>query len=1439
MKNAIRVWLLLTLGILAAHAQRDYSRLYINEIQVANIDQFVDPSYNYGGWVEFYNAGEEAVTLTSLYVSDRADSLKMFRLPSGVGSVPADGYKNIWFGHNNKGSDHYSPKATQQVSFNLNPEGGTIYISDPNGNLLMQQTYPAAVARCSYARRADGGEDWEYTYTPSPQATNNASQYAYKRLEAPVVSRDGGVVDNGTKVTFKVQIPAGCTLRYTTDGTAPTMTNGETSSTGQFTVTATTVYRFCLTRNGYLPSPVVTRSFIYKNHDYYLPVVSVVTNPKNLYDNTIGIYVQGTNGQQGNGPSSDPARNWNMDWDRPVNVELMVPEVNQEGKTSFLTYVNQETDMEICGGWSRSYGGGYTDGKNWQMKASFRLKTDKQYELQNSFDYSPFPHRPYNKYKAWQLRNGGNDTYARIKDQALHQMVIRSGFYIDCQDSRPAHVFFNGQYLGLLNIREPNNKHFSYGNYGIDLDDLDQFELAGNSYKQKVGDNKAWLELVALARELSSNPSEENYRRVRELLDVDEFVNYMAYEAYMGSNDWISNNNNVKGFRSRSDDGRFHLVLFDVDAAFSYDNMVNMLTNNNYNANVDDLFRYLIKYEPFKRQFITAYCLVNGSVLDPNRATDIVMDIYSNIQPALQFEGNNSSTSLANTIRQAHDGTRMTSLKNTYKLGNPCQLDLSTNLPSARLLINGQEVPYNAFSGKLFDSQDEGPVLTAKAPAGYRFAGWTKPAGAQQVSIIANGDQWNYYDKGSMDAVDWTAVDFNPASRNWSTGQAPMGYANSGKYIAMNSKTKLDYGTDANNKRPTYYFRKEFTLTKAPTSDEKYVLTYQVDDGCRIFLNGRLLTTYNCNADAKYSNYSITYEGDEPHKESVVIPNSELYAGKNVIAVDVHNNSGSSSDIFFGLTLSVTSDLADVVCMEENLRLNDYQQNGACQLKALFEPIADADERLAEGGAPIRINEVSAGNDIYVNDLHKKNDWIELYNTTDQDINLAGMYITDNTRKPTKWQVTPLEGSPEATIIPAHGTRIVWCDKLEPVSQLHAPFKLDNADGATVGIQAQDGSWSDALTYMAQPRWYTYGRFPNGGNHHELMSCPTIDASNRLAVADVDADAADRLTDSDITITLALAQGWNWTSHNMNESFGVGRFTAQAQTLRGQLTEFVNDPELGWQGQLQALDAATGYKLQMLAPIEVTLRGSLYDTQKAVELTEGWNWIACPLYNATELRTALANYEAAEGDCLVGMDAFALFEDGQWEGTLTQLEPGQGYLLRTSRSQSFCWNALSGAQARYRRYAPLAAENDSRWMLDIHAYPNVMAVVARLADGEPWADGEYQIGFFCGDECRGVATLVDGLLYANVHGVGGEALSVRLMNQEGTEYQGQQLQMQDQRLLGSRQNPYLLYFTQDGVSAPMAQGANESSPTYNLQGQQVGDDYRGLVISKGRKELRR
>ena len=107
-----------------------------------------------------------------------------------------------------------------------------------------------------------------------------------------------------------------------------------------------------------------------------------------------------------------------------------------------------------------------------------------------------------------------------MKDASIQQVVARSGLYVDYQAWQPVHVFINGSHYAVLNMREPNNKHHAYANYGIDTDEMDQFEVSPDSgYVQMVGTKDSFNHLL----ELSQNAEdEETYEKIRKMLDIDE-----------------------------------------------------------------------------------------------------------------------------------------------------------------------------------------------------------------------------------------------------------------------------------------------------------------------------------------------------------------------------------------------------------------------------------------------------------------------------------------------------------------------------------------------------------------------------------------------------------------------------------------------------------------------------------------------------------------------------------------------------------------------------------------------------------------------------------------------------------------------------------------------------------------------------------------------------
>ena len=1043
--------------------------LVINELMASNAGIVMSPATNFDSWIEVYNPGEEDVDLGGMYLSNDAENLKLWQLPSNIGKVPAKGFKVLWLGSNDILSTH--------APFKLDCDGDTIFLSDRQGELVISQDYPASISRSSYARTSDGGEDWGWTADVTPGESNVLSHFANTCLDAPEVSVGSCLFDNSFIVN--VTIPEGATLMYTTDGSLPMSTvegegTAKQSTTGKFNVSSTKSYVFRLFKDGYLPSAPVTRSYIKRDKNFTIPIISIVGDDRYFNDSMWGIDVKGTNGIPGNG--RDDAVNWNQPWDRPVNFSYISP----DGKMLF----NQDVNISVSGGWSRK-----------DAPRSFKLKSSKIFDGLNHLDYPFFPQKPYIRSKALLIRNGGNDNWCRFKDPSLTTMVQRSGIDLDVQSTVQVAEYVNGKFKGVLNLREPNNDKFVYANWGYDDEEIDAFE----NDEFKNGTAEAYNYLI----ELSGHINEEGvYDEVKTLLDIDEFTNYMAAELYLGNSDWP--NNNVKGYRSRND-GRFRFVLFDLDQVFNYycpmTSISTLETNSEFaNTPLVRLFKNLLGHDDYRKKFLDTFCLMGGSVFERQRVATMVNELADKWRPMLQLDGRNPDNT-ANEVKTKLD-SRLDVAFNQLQEYKPAQtkglkkqnVQLSADTDGAALLVNGLTVPYASFKGYLFP-----PVtLEAKAPAGYTFAGWKK-ASSSLTTILKYSSQWRFYDAGEAPSG-WQGTGFD--DRGWTPGKAPLGYSMNG--VA----TTVSYGNDSQKKHPTTYFRQSITLSKAPAADDIFVMNYQVDDGFVVYVNGREAGRVNMpSGTVRYDTFSQTYAGDTPMEGDIELPATLFHAGSNIVAVEVHNTSYTSSDLFWAATLQTTNSDAEpeIESYDPVISLPDDDR---VSLEAMFQPMSE-EERAADNIVPVRINEVSAANGIYVNEYFKRSDWVELYNTTDQPVDVDGMYLSDDPSDPQKYQIeAPFFTSEElwgftpyglenqgSTVIPPHGFLIVWCDNREALTQLHSSFKIA-AGGGNVLLTSSDESWSDQLTYTAMNEVQTVGRYPDGASDVYLMDVPTISKPN-------------------------------------------------------------------------------------------------------------------------------------------------------------------------------------------------------------------------------------------------------------------------------------------------------------------------------------------------------
>lgn len=166
------------------------------------------------------------------------------------------------------------------------------------------------------------------------------------------------------------------------------------------------------------------------------------------------------------------------------------------------------------------------------------------------------------------------------------------------------------------------------------------------------------------------------------------------------------------------------------------------------------------------------------------------------------------------------------------------------------------------------------------------------------ISLVETGSTWRYLDTDTV-AVDWMNLGFNDGP--WASGAAPLGYGDS-------QTTTISYGSDIYNKHPAAWFRQTFSLDAEPETLDELVLLLRCDDGAVVYLNGEEIHRRNMPSGTITEDTlaSVTVSGsDENLYFEVEVSPSALQSGENVVAVEVHQASSSSSDLTFDLSMAV------------------------------------------------------------------------------------------------------------------------------------------------------------------------------------------------------------------------------------------------------------------------------------------------------------------------------------------------------------------------------------------------------------------------------------------------------------------------------------------------------------------------------------------------------
>ena len=729
-----RIYFILT--ILATALTTQAQDLVINELMQSNIECIMDDIKEFpDSWVELYNPTDAAINLKDYKISNKNKVAKAWQLPDK--QVPAKGFVVIYCDKDEKGL---------HTNFRLESgKDGNLYLfkgDEVVDKLEKMAKMPAPDV--AYGRKTDGADEWGYQLTATPGKANTGDICEGNHiLGVPIFSDQGRVTTSNTTINLKLSLPEdapeGAVIRYTTDGSEPKASSPKYTST--IKITSTTAIRAKVFCNGWLSPMSTAQSYIFHPREMTTPIFSIQTDDKYLNDAAIGLFA--------NNNSKEDKKD--HDWRRPVNIEFFPA----EGEESAF---NQLGETRIQGGQSRS-----NALKSMVFYANKRFDPDHK---QFVYEFFPDQKSGVTKFKSFSLRDGGNDFGDLYFRDAIIQRTMASHTDLDWQACRTAVLYLNGEYMGMLNIRERSNADNVFSNYD-GLEDIDMVEISHekvNNVDQFIEELKEGTSDFYDAFKAFYSEKGHTKAEYEEWIDVDEYLSVMVMNLFYGNIDFPGNNFVL--WRPNDDDTKsglpkkFRVIVKDTDFGLglygrqnSY-NTIDLLYNpSNYpNDNwafsepATRLIKNMLENEDLRDMFIDKCCVFMGDFMNgtgTGETIDLIQeeameefvahrDKYNSgggwggwgwWQPDNREEINNKFNA-ARDWANGRPENFYQFIANKWNLGTAKALTINkTNKSDVEIVFNDIKLSGKVFDGKFF--KDRTITLSATAnEEGKEVLGW-------------------------------------------------------------------------------------------------------------------------------------------------------------------------------------------------------------------------------------------------------------------------------------------------------------------------------------------------------------------------------------------------------------------------------------------------------------------------------------------------------------------------------------------------------------------------------------------------------------------------------------------------------------------------------------------------------------------------------------------
>lgn len=736
---------------------------------------------NYYDWIELYNSGSAEADLSGWGLSDKTEEPYRYVFPEGTHI--ASGGRLLVYCDSNAAltNDRIAP-------FGLSASGETILLTDSNGNIAHTITFGALAANTSYGQYPDGSGKF-YTLECTPDKENKAPEGS-AAVRTPLFSDDSGFYDSSFSLTITAE--EGCTVYYTTDGSEPTadsqkyespitiedMTAAPNRLSKRTDITpdraeepkenvdkAAVIRAVAIDKEGRISDIITKTYFIGKTNSGYYPemkVVSLVTDPDNLFDYEKGIYCLGKVFEQENKNHSVPVwellANYSMrgrEWERPASFTLF-----DKGEK----ILEENVGIRIKGNYSRSL-----------AQKSFNIYTRKDYGTPE-FDYDFFSGtavkakngKPITTYEGLVLRNGGNDNTSAFFRDCINQSLITDRAFA-YQASTECVVFIDGEFWGLYQMLEKIDKSYIHEHFGIKKSDIAMIKN-GELEEGTDDDLRDWNELVKGVIE-----NRVSYEEFCSKVDIQGYIDYFAAQIYWANADWPQRNYTM--WRSDAPDetnpyadGKWRPILFDTesgqglygsnDKSFSADSYRRIRENND---EFSRMFTKLLDNEDFRMQFARTMMDLSNYNFTPEKTKEVInsykngfkqqiLDTFERFQSRSLSGGNGERrlndeySTITNFYAQRYSYAERTTRSALKLSSEPHKLTVRNSATDGSISVNTLTLGnISQWSGNYHADYDI--TISAEAVEGSQFSHWNIQGGT-----VAEGDEYSQTIKLKLDS---------------------------------------------------------------------------------------------------------------------------------------------------------------------------------------------------------------------------------------------------------------------------------------------------------------------------------------------------------------------------------------------------------------------------------------------------------------------------------------------------------------------------------------------------------------------------------------------------------------------------------------------------------------------------------------------------------------